>query len=212
MPDESCRICGGSLVNCSLCPSCRKITQRICNMCGFKTKEQVHSNCLYLESFRTKNGMEVGLIAPKSSKREINQKNSEKTHPLRNVLLTFVIVSFFTVGFATANYFGLFQNQTSETQIMKTSITQQPSQNNNNLPRGSFENCLAYGSGQSMTVTCPTEYGYAYKTILTVPEKLASEFSGEVFSIRGISVVEYSDSSVVLQYHKNLYTTSFFAN
>ena len=211
MPDESCRICGGSLVNCSLCPSCRKITQRICNMCGFKTKEQVHSNCLYLESFRTKNGMEVGLIVPKSSKREINQKNSEKTHPIRNVLLAFVIVGFFTVGFAT-NYFVLFQNQTSETQIMKTSITQQPSQNNNNLSRGSFENCLAYGSGQSMTVTCPTEYGYVYKTILTVPEKLASEFSGEVFSIRGISIIEYSNDSVVLQYHKNLYATSFFAN
>jgi len=47
---------------------------------------------------------------------------------------------------------------------------------------------------------------------LEVPQKLASEFSNEVFSIRGLSVVEYSDGSVVLQYHKNLYTTSFFSN
>jgi hypothetical protein len=45
-----------------------------------------------------------------------------------------------------------------------------------------------------------------------MPQKLASEFSNEVFSIRGLSVVEYSDGSVVLQYHKNLYATGFFAN
>ncbi len=94
---------------------------------------------------------------------------------------------------------------------MKTNISQQSSQNHDNLPHG-FENCLAYGSGQSMTITCPTKYGYVYKAILNIPQKLASEFSNQVFSIRGISVVEYSDGSVVLQYNKNLYTTSFFAN
>ena len=63
-----------------------------------------------------------------------------------------------------------------------------------------------------MTVTCPTEYGYVYKAILDMPQRLASEFSNEVFSIRGLSVVEYSDGSVILQYHNNFYTTSFFPN
>jgi hypothetical protein len=213
MPDESCRICGGSLVNCSLCPGCRKIMQRICNICGSKTPEQVHPDCLYLESSQTRNGMKINVFAPTPSKREeIKQKNSEKSHPLRNALLVFGIVGFFVLGFSTANYFVLFQSQTSGGQIMKTVIPKQSLQNDNNLPRRSFENCLAYGSGQSMTVTCPTEYGYVYKAILDIPQKLASEFSGEVFSIRGISVIEYSDGSVILQYHKNLYTTSFFAN
>ncbi len=212
MPDESCRTCGGTLVNCSLCPSCRKMTQRICNICGFKTKEQVHSNCLYVESSQTRNGMKINLIVPMSGKKkEINQK-SEKVHTMRNALLVFGVIGFFVLGFATANYFDLFQSQTSEAQTMKTTIPQPLSQNHDNLPRGSFDNCLAYGSGQSMTVTCPTEYGYVYKTILDMPQKLASEFSGEVFSIRGLSVIEYSDGSVVLQYHKNLYATSFFAN
>ena len=212
MPDDSCRTCGGTLVNCSLCPSCRKMTQRICNICGFKTKEQVHSNCLYVESSQTRNGMKINLIVPiPGKKKEINHK-SEKVHTMRNAFLVFGIIGFFVLGFATANYFDLFQSQASEAQTIKTTIPQPLSQNHDNLSRGSFDNCLAYGSGQSMTVTCPTEYGYVYKAILDMPQKLASEFSGEVFSIRGLSVVEYSDGSVVLQYHKNLYATSFFAN
>ncbi len=213
MPDESCRNCGGSLVNNSLCPTCRKIKQRICNICGSKTEEQVHSNCLYLESSQSRNEMKINVLAPTPSKRgKINQKNSEKIHPLRNALLVFGIVSFFVLGFATANYYDLFQSQTSGGQIMKTTIPQQSSQNHDDLPHRSFENCLAHGSGQSMTVTCPTDAGYVYKAILTMPQKLASEFSNQVFSVRGISVVEYSDGSVILQYHKNSYNTSFFAN
>ena len=212
MPDESCRTCGGTLVNCSLCPGCRKMIQRICNICGFKTKEQIHSKCLHLESSQTRNGMMINVIAPvPSKKKEINQK-SEKTYPLRNTLLVFGIVAFFILGFATANYFDFFQGKTNEGQIMKTTITQPLQQNHDNPPRGSFDNCLAYGSGQSMTVTCPTEYGYVYKAILDMPQKLASEFSDQVFSIRGLSVVEYSDGSFILQYHNNLYTTSFFSN
>lgn len=220
MPDESCRTCGGTLVNCSLCPSCRKMTQRICNMCGFKTKEQIHSKCLHVVSTQARNGMKISVIAPMSSQKNEVIKNPIKTHHLRNALLISGIVSFFVLGFATANYFDFFQSQTNEIQIMKTSMPQplpqslpQPlPQNHDNLPRGSFDNCLAYGSGQSMTVTCPTEYGYVYKAILDMPQSLASEFSNEVFSIRGLSVMEYSDGSVVLQYHKNLYTTNFFSN
>jgi hypothetical protein len=186
------------------------MTQRICNICGFKTKKQIHSNCLYVESSQRRNGMKINLIAP-MSREEIHQK-SKKIHSLRNALLIFGVIGFFVLGFATANYFDLFQSQASEAQTMKTVIVPPLPQNHDILPRGSFDNCLAYGSGQSMTVTCPTEYGYVYEAILGMPEKLASEFSGEVFSIRGLSVVEYSDGSVVLQYHKNLYSTNFFAN
>src|SRR5260370_6404243 len=131
---------------------------------------------------------------------------------MQNAFLVLEIIGFFVLGFVTANYFDLFQSQTSEVQTMKTTVPQPLPQNHDNLPRGSFDNCLAYGSGQSMTVTCPTEYGYVYHAILDMPQKLASEFSGEVFSIRGLSVVEYYDGSVVLQYHKNLYATSFLAN
>ena len=211
MPDESCRTCGGTLVNCSLCPSCRKMTQRICNMCGFKTKEQIHSECLHVVSTQARNGMRINVITPVSSQRNKITQKPIKAHTLRNVLLISGIVSFFVLGFATANYFDFFQSQTNEF-TMKTTIPQPLTQNYNNLPSGSFDNCIAYGSGQSMTISCPTEYGYVYKAILDMPQQLASEFSGAVFSIRGLSVIEYPDGSVVLQYHKNLYTTSFSVN
>src|SRR5690348_13107673 len=134
MPDESCRTCGGTLVNCSLCPSCRKMTQRICNICGFKTKEQIHSNCLHVVSSQTRNGMKINVITSMSSKRNEIHKKSEKMHPLRNVLLVFGIIGFFALGFATANYFDLFQTQTNDAQTMKTTIPQPLPQNRDNLP------------------------------------------------------------------------------
>ena len=162
-------------------------------------------------SSQASNGMKINVIVPVPSKKKTNQK-SENTHPLRNSLLVFGIIGFFALGFATANYFDFFQNHANEPQTIKTTIVQPLRQNQDALPQSSFDNCLAYGSGQSMTVTCPTEYGYVYKAILDMPQKLASEFSDEVFSIRGLSVVEYSDGSVVLQYHKNLYTTNFFSS
>jgi hypothetical protein len=156
--------------------------------------------------------MKVNVITSMPSERRESHQKSEKMHPLRNSLLVFGIIGFFVLGFATANYFDFFQSQTSDIQTMKTNVPQPLLQNHDNLPRSSFDNCLAYGSGQSMTVTCPTEYGYVYKVILDIPQKLASEFSGEVFSIRGLSIVEYSDGSIVLRYHNNLYYTNFFAN
>src|SRR5690242_11926529 len=138
MPDESCRTCGGTLVNCSLCPSCRKMTQRICNICGFKTKEQIHTKCLHILSSQAANGMMVNVITPMPKKKNQINKKSEKTHPLRNMLLVFGIIGFFVLGFATANYFDLFQSQTSEYQVMKTTIPQPLQQNTDNLLRGSF--------------------------------------------------------------------------
>src|SRR5438445_9427747 len=147
------------------------MTQRICNICGFKTKEQIHSKCLHVMSSQARNGMMVNVITPMPRKKKEINKKSENTHTLRNALLIFGIIGFFVLGFVTANYFDFFQSQTNEYQTMKTAIPQPLQQTHDNLLRGSFDNCLAYGSGQSMTVTCPTEYGYVYKSILEVPQK-----------------------------------------
>src|SRR5689334_21313348 len=145
MPDESCRTCGGTLINCSLCPSCRKMTQRICNMCGFKTKEQIHSECLHVVSTQTRNRMKINVISPVSNQKNRVTQKPIKAHTLRNVLLISGIVSFFVLGFATANYFDFFQSKVNEVQVMKTMLPQplpqsssQPlPQNHDNLPRGS---------------------------------------------------------------------------
>ena len=75
-----------------------------------------------------------------------------------------------------------------------------------------MQNCLAYGSGESVTVTCPTEYGYVYKAILNMPKDLASRFSDAVFSIRGVTVAENSDGTVILTYENAKFVTNFFAS
>lgn len=76
--------------------------------------------------------------------------------------------------------------------------------------RDILQNCLAYGSGESVTVKCPTQYGYVYKAILNMPKDLASKFSDSVFSIRGVTIAENSDNNVAIQYQNNIYLTSFF--
>lgn len=42
MPDESCRKCGGILLDFAICAKCRAPFQYICRICGTKTLEQVH--------------------------------------------------------------------------------------------------------------------------------------------------------------------------
>ena len=75
-----------------------------------------------------------------------------------------------------------------------------------------MQNCLAYGSGESVTVTCPTQYGYVYKEILAMPRDLSDRFSDSVFSIRGVTVTENADDTVMMEYESVRYLTSFFAS
>ena len=46
MPDESCRQCGGSLIDFAQCAECKKVISMICKSCRTKTAEQFHSDCL----------------------------------------------------------------------------------------------------------------------------------------------------------------------
>jgi len=43
MPDESCRKCGGVLLDYSLCGKCKDATRFICRICGTITVEQFHT-------------------------------------------------------------------------------------------------------------------------------------------------------------------------
>lgn len=47
MPDESCRKCGGLLLDFTVCAKCRAIIQHICRICGVKTLEQIHDNICF---------------------------------------------------------------------------------------------------------------------------------------------------------------------
>ena len=47
LPDESCRHCGGELLNCTQCSECKKTIGLICQECGARTQEQFHYDCMY---------------------------------------------------------------------------------------------------------------------------------------------------------------------
>jgi len=66
LPDESCRLCGGSLIDFSQCAECKKIISMICRSCMTKTAEQYHNDCI------------LGLNPPRYSPKNILE-NMERT-------------------------------------------------------------------------------------------------------------------------------------
>jgi len=211
MPDESCRTCGGVLISCSMCPECRKITQRICRICGSKTAEQFHDRCLYIESTTSRNGLEMEVvISPQPSHRSSAYSNNYKNHTLRDSLLVFSIVGLFVLGATTVSYFDLFESTIGEAQTIKSTVLRDGTLGYQDKHFDTvYENCLGAGAVQYITVTCPNGKGYVYKAVLTMPHELAAKFSNDVFSIRGISLSENSDGSVILEYQNKFYSTSF---
>jgi hypothetical protein len=45
LPDESCRKCGGVLIEYSICAKCKSSNQFICRTCGMLTLQQYHTLC-----------------------------------------------------------------------------------------------------------------------------------------------------------------------
>ena len=63
MPDESCRKCGGVLINCTQCAECKETISMICQNCGARTMEQFHDYCM----FRVNNVHHTGLESHQKS-------------------------------------------------------------------------------------------------------------------------------------------------
>lgn len=64
MPDESCRNCGGILIEYAKCVQCNKTIQLICASCGTRTIEQFHSFCIARKSSRNDGIVEVKSNTP----------------------------------------------------------------------------------------------------------------------------------------------------
>ena len=47
MPDESCRKCGGLLLNYTMCAKCKAAIQFICRICGEKTEVRFHDTICF---------------------------------------------------------------------------------------------------------------------------------------------------------------------
>lgn len=203
MPDESCRTCGGELKNHTLCSCCRKSTQKKCKTCHHVTLLQPHQYCIK-ESLSQQKPLLVQVV-------------SKKTPLSRNYLhlsfLAVTVVGFLVLGLVSASDHGISPSMMpDEAQATNSSGMTNISSNFPVEYGKSYDNCLAYGSGESITVTCPTNDGSVYKGILNVPQDLKKDFSDSVFSIRGVSVTENSDGSVLLQYQMKKYLTDYFGN
>lgn len=205
MPDESCRTCGGGLIHYKSCSDCRKVTQKKCRVCSRTTVLQSHQYCIMNSTLNQKQ-----LLV------QVIQKNTvSKTHKnlLRFSFLGIGIAGFFILGLIANSYFETPQGMPDEAQATNSNNIAIKSSDSFPIPNGkSYDNCLAYGSGESITVTCPSGNGSVYKQILNMPYDLKKEFSDSVFSIRGVIITENSDGSVILQYHLKKYVTNSFGN
>ena len=205
MPDESCRACGGELVRYSMCSECGKVTQKKCNLCNSVTRKQIHDKCTKVTPLTNSRNSQVVKILHKT-------QPSNHSRVFRSYVIAFGIAAVF-LGITLTAYFDPFQTVSSDLKaIHSNSISLEQMTDPTVVYQKSFQNCLAYGSGESVTVTCPTDYGSAYKAILDMPKDLSAKFSYAMFSIRGVSVNENADGSVVLLYLNNEYKTNFFAN
>ena len=203
MPDESCRTCGGELVTLSLCSECRKVTQKKCRLCANVTREQVHDGCIKVEPLTNSGSSQVLEL--------VHESETRKSHGRFRSYALIVVVGFFVLGITTVAYFDIFHTPSSDVIVDSNLISLPQMVQPSVISQKSFVNCLAYGSGESVTVACPTDYGPAYKTILYIPKELSKKFSEAVFSIRGVSVIDNSDGSVILRYQNNDYKTYSFA-
>ncbi len=60
MPDESCRKCGGLLLDFLVCGKCRTTIQFICRICGQKTIPRFHEQiCFRLYDITRKNNIKI---------------------------------------------------------------------------------------------------------------------------------------------------------
>ena len=196
MPDESCRNCGGGFDVHVLCSDCRKPIQKKCVMCNRITLLQSH-HC-----------QKKLLVQPQL---QVIQKRKLAHSSIPLSLLAMGIAVFFVLGQVIAPEIGTPQGIPTEAQATKSTIVKPIDSFPAQYGR-SYDNCLAYGSGESVTITCPTDNGYVYKEILNMPQELKKGFSDSVFSIRGVSITENSDGSVTLQYHLQKYVTHSFGN
>lgn len=203
MPDESCRTCGGELANHTLCSCCRKSTQKKCKMCNHVTLLQPHQYCI-------KNSL---LHQRPLLVHAVSKKTSLSRNYLHLSFVAVIVVGFLVLGLASTSDHGISPSvmpseaQATNSTVIINTLSRLPTEYGK-----SYDNCLAYGSGESITVTCPTTDGLVYKGILDMPQDLKKDFADSVFSIRGVSVVENSDGSVLLQYQMQKYVTHYFGN
>ena len=224
MPDDSCRTCGGELIKWSTCSRCRKVTQRICRKCNLKTAEDLHSHHLSLESYQVLETRHT-IATVQSYSNSINVKKPRKNNADVNLIskvlvVTGIVIGVIVLAMSGINYLGSSYNHNSYESKM-TSLPIQPNVvqtikethtvdalHSSDDVTPTYRNCLGNANGISLTITCPTAYGYSYKAIVDIPTDLIFQFESKVFNIRELSIIEHVDS-VSIQYEKRIYESKF---
>ena len=222
MPDNSCRTCGGELIKWSTCSDCRKITQRQCRKCSLKTVKDFHSH-ISLESYQVLEARSA-IATVQSYSNLVNVKKPKKDHNGANQISRILVVSGIVMGLIILGISGTSYLTSSYVHIstepkMTSSIQQDVVQtvkepphvdtlNSNDDVKPTYSNCLGNANGVSLTITCPTTYGYVYKAIVNIPSGLITQFENKVFNLRELSIIEHLDS-VTIQYEKRTYEAKF---
>ena len=223
MPDDSCRTCGGELMKWSTCSDCKKITQRLCRKCNLKTVEDFHSH-ISLESYKileTRN-----TIATVQSYSNLKNAQKPKKDPLnvkqisRILVVSGIVMGIIVLGMSGISYLSpSYVHVSTEPKTISTPISQNVVQtvkeaphvnilsSNDNI-QPTYSNCLGNANGISLTITCPTTYGYVYKAIVGIPSGLISQFENKVFNLRELSIIEHVNS-ITIQYEKRNYEAKF---
>lgn len=220
MPDESCRTCGGELVRCSLCAECRKVTQWVCRMCHIKTHEHLHLDCLALEPVLA-NSKNQGLLIEQHRiirKSRIPESSHKKSGRLHIAVLASICIGLLVIGFGILDNFDPPQSAASTAQPAEKTDVSQPVEKPDNIhntvvanpitQQAQYDNCLAISDGKTMSIKCPTSYGYVYSAVLGIPQALIAQLHHKRFSLRGLSIIE-NLNSILVQYEKKLYVTNF---
>jgi hypothetical protein len=223
MPDDSCRTCGGELMKWSTCSDCKKITQRLCRKCNLKTVEDFHSH-ISLESYKileTRN-----TIATVQSYSNLKNAQKPRKDPLnvkqisRILVVSGIVMGIIVLGMSGISYLSpSYVHVSTEPKTISTPISQNVVQTVKEAPhvnilssnddiKPTYSNCLGNANGISLTITCPTTYGYVYKAIVGIPSGLISQFENKVFNLRELSIIEHVNS-ITIQYEKRNYEAKF---
>ena len=223
MPDDSCRTCGGELIKWSTCSDCRKITQRLCQKCNLKTVEDLHSH-IALKPYQVLETRSA-IATVQSYSNPVNVKKPRKDHHNANQISRILVVSGIVMGmiilgisgisYFTSPYIHISTEPKMTFPSIPKDVVQTVTETNhvntlysNDNVKPSYSNCLGNANGISLTITCPTTYGYVYKAIVDIPSGLISQFENKVFNLRELSIIEHLDS-VTIQYEKKTYEAKF---
>lgn len=223
MPDESCRTCGGELIKWSTCSDCKKITQRLCRKCNLKTVKDFHSH-ISLESYQVPETRNA-IATVQSYSNLVNVHKPRKDPPNANQISRILVVSGIVMGIIVLGISGIiylsssYDHVSTEPKMTFPSISQNEVQAVKETPpvsilypndnvKPTYSNCLGNANGISLTITCPTTYGYVYKAIVDIPSGLISQFENKVFNLRELAIIEHVDS-ITIQYEKRTYEAKF---